>query len=191
MKNNIIKYATIATLAAVSFTACKKDEVATPTPVEQELITTVKLNVTNGEGFNKTFVYKVENGFGSTTQGTVTKDDIVLAPGKQYDVEVTLLNEKKSPAEDVTEEVKNESNDHLFLFQSTPVTGAGSVSFSDGNKDGNGNPLNQKIKFTTATAGTGALTLTLKHEPTNKAATTPDAAGGETDVEAIFNVKLQ
>lgn len=191
MKNNIIKYATIAALATVSFTACKKDEVTTPAPVEQELITTLKLTVTNNEGFNKTFTYKVENGFGSTTHGTVTKDDVVLAPGKQYDVEVTLLNEKETPAEDLTEEVKNESNEHLFLFQSAPITGAGSISFSDGNKDDNGNPLNQKIKFTTATAGTGVLTVTLKHEPTNKAATNPDAAGGETDVEAVFTVKLQ
>lgn len=191
MKNNIIKYATIAALAAVSFTACKKDKVATPTPVEQELITTVKLIVTDGAGFNKTFVYKVENGFGSTSQGTITKDSVLLMPNKSYNVEVQLLNEKSSPAEDVTAEVKNENTEHLFLYQSNPASGAGSLVFSDGNKDDNGNAFNQTGKFKTDAAGNGTLTITLKHQPTNKAATTPDAAGGETDVEAIFNVKLQ
>lgn len=191
MKNNMMKYALIAAIATVFFIACKKDEVITPTPVEQELITTLRLTVTNNEGFNKTFIYKVENGFGSTTQGIVTKDDIVLASDKQYDVEVQLLNEKKTPAEDITEEVKAESNDHLFLFQSVPAAGSGSITFSEGNKDGNGNAFNQKIKFKAGGAGTGAVTITLKHEPTDKAAATPDAAGGETDVEAVFNVKLQ
>ncbi|MBL7684231.1 MAG: hypothetical protein JNK00_12800 [Flavipsychrobacter sp.] len=191
MKNNMMKYALIAAIATVFFIACKKDEVITPTPVEQELITTLRLTVTNNEGFNKTFIYKVENGFGSTTQGIVTKDDIVLASDKQYDVEVQLLNEKKTPSEDITEEVKAESNDHLFLFQSVPAAGSGSITFNEGNKDGNGNAFNQKIKFKAGGAGTGAVTITLKHEPTDKAAATPDAAGGETDVEAVFNVKLQ
>lgn len=191
MNNNIIKYATIATLAAVSFTACKKDKVATPTPVEQELITTVKLVVSDGAGFNKTFVYKVENGFGSTSQGTVTKDSVLLAPNKTYNVEVQLLNEKTSPTTDETVEVKNENTEHLFLYQSSPATGAGSVAFSDGSKDDKGNAFNQTGKFKTDATGNGTLTVTLKHQPTNKAATTPDAAGGETDVEAVFNVKLQ
>lgn len=191
MKNNIIKYATIATLAAVSFTSCKKDKVATPTPVEQELITTVKLVVTDGAGFNKTFVYKVENGFGSTSQGTITKDSVLLTPNKTYNVEVQLLNEKTSPATDETVEVKNENTEHLFMYQSSPASGAGSVAFRDGSKDDKGAAFNQAGKLKTDVAGNGTLTITLKHQPTNKAATTPDDAGGETDVEAIFNVKLQ
>lgn len=191
MKNTFVKFASLTALSAILFTACKKDKVETPAPVEQELITTIKLNVTGDGGFSKTFTYKVENGFGSTTQGNIIKDDIVLAPNKTYNVSVELLNEKVSPVENITEEVVGESDEHLFLFQSNPATGNGAISFSDGSKDANGSPFNQAIKFNTATAGDGALTLTLKHQPTNKAATTPDAAGGETDVEATFAVKLQ
>ncbi len=192
MKSNIIKFSFITVLATLSFTACKKDKVTTPEPVEQELITTVRLKVTKLDDMSiKTFTYKVENGFGSTTQGTVTIDSIILSANKEYNVEVELLNEKENPAEDVTKEVKEESNEHLFIYQSNPTTGNGSIGFGMGNKDGNGNPLNQTIKFLTAGAGKGAITVTLKHEPTNKAATTPDAAGGETDVEATFPVRLQ
>ncbi len=192
MKNNIIRLTALTAFAAISFTACKKDKVTTPEPVEQELITTVRLKVTKLDDMSiKTFTYKVENGFGSTRQGTVTIDSVKLAANKEYSVEVELLNEKETPAEDVTKEVKEESNEHLFVYQSSPTTGNGSIGFGMGNKDGNGNPFNQTIRFLTAGAGKGAITVTLKHEPTNKAATTPDATGGETDVEATFPVVLQ
>ncbi len=191
MKNYNVKSIVITIAVTIFFSACKKDKVETPAPVEQELITTLKLIVTNNEGFNKTFTYKIENGFGSTSQGSIVKDDVVLDAGKTYDVEVQLLNEKKSPAEDVTEEVKEENTAHLFLYESTPVSGSGSLTFSEGNKDNNGSPFNQKIKCAAGGAGNGSLTVTLKHEPANKAASKPDDAGGETDVEAVFTVKLQ
>jgi hypothetical protein len=177
--------------ASVIFTACKKETLPNPEPVEQELITTVRLIVTNNAGFNKTFNYKVDNGFGGTTQGNVQIDDVVLAPGTEYNVEVQVWDESKSPAENITEEVIAESHHHLFIFQSNPATGEGSISFSNGSKDDENEPLNQKITFTTGAAGNGSLTVTLKHEPTNKNAATPDEAGGETDAQAIFPVKLQ
>ncbi len=187
---NILKSASLILASAAIFTACNKPDDA-PKPVEQELITTMKLIVTGSDGFNKTFTYKVENGFGNTTAGSVVKDSIILAANKTYDVEVQLLNEKEEPAENITEEVVAESEEHLFLFQSTPASGAGSITTADGSKDAAGNPLNQKIKFVTGSTGAGALTVTLKHEPTNKNAATPDAAGGETDVEAAYDVTIQ
>lgn len=187
-----IQAAAIILLAASTmFTACKKEQLPTPAPVEQELITTVRLIVTNNSGFNKTFNYKVDNGFGSAAQGNVQIDDVILAPGTEYNVEVQVWDESKDPAENITEEVIEEAHHHLFVFQSNPATGAGSVSFSNGNKDDENEPLNQKITFTTGAAGSGSLTVTLKHEPTNKNAATPDEAGGETDAQAIFPVKLQ
>lgn len=178
---------------ALTFSACKKDNniVANPQPVEQELITTLKLVVTNGAGFNKTFSYKVENGFNNITSTVPEVDEVQLAPGTQYNVEVQVWNEKASPAENVTGEVKTENEAHLFLFSSTPASRAGSVTFSNGSTDDAGKPFNQAITFTTGDAGSGSLTVTLKHEPTDKNATTPDAAGGETDAQAIFPVKIQ
>lgn len=180
----------LSLFAMLSITACNKDKVDNPQPVEQELITTLRLNVTDSTGFNQSFSYKVENGFEDGT-GTITVDTLRLAPQKSYNVTITVLNEKKTPAEDVTAEIIQERNKHLFFFSSNPASGNGSIQFSNGNKDDNNAPFNQTLRFSTGLTGTGALTVTLKHEPTNKNATTATAAGGETDAEAVFPVILQ
>lgn len=185
-----LKTTSIVIAGIILFSACKKND--PPTPDEQELITTLKLNVTGSGGFSKTFVYKIENGFGSTTQGTVQIDTVQLAANTSYHVAATLLNEKADAGEqDVTEEVLTEQDEHLFLYNSTPASGAGSVSTSGGSMDHNGLPFNQTIDFTTGAAGTGTLQVNLMHQPTNKMGTTPATSGGETDVEAIFPVILQ
>ena len=186
---NFIRLAFVFTLSAISFVACKKDKdpiITNPAPVEQEVITTLRLVVTNSAGFNKTFNYKVSNGFNSTTPATPVIDDVVLSPNTTYNVSVEVWNEEETPAEDVTEEVKEENKEHLFVLESNPTSGAGSIAFSNGSKDDDGAPLNQTIDFTTDAAGNGTLTVTLKHEPTDKNATTADAVGGETDAKAIF-----
>lgn len=191
MKNTFVKFVALTFLAATTFAACKKvDNETAPVPEEQELITTVKLLLTDGSGNTKTYAYKVENGFGDNP-GTVSVDTLVLEPNKSYDAEVLVLNEKENPAEDITEEVLAENEEHLFVFESAPATGNGSVAMADGSKDAAGKAFNQKIKLTASTTGKGGLTVTLKHLPTNKAATTASAAGGETDAEAIFPVKIQ
>jgi hypothetical protein len=103
-------------------------------------------------------------------------------------VEVFILNETKTPAENITEEVISESADHLFIYESNP---AELLTFSNGSKDAANIPFNQRIVFTSGAAGNGELLVTLKHLPTNKAATKAADAGGETDVEASFVVKVQ
>lgn len=174
---------------AVAFSACNKK--TTPKPVEQELITTVKLLVTNGAGFVQTFIYKVENGIGSTTTGTIRIDTIKLAPSTTYSVTTELYNEKTTPAENITNEVLDEKNAHLFLYQSVSASGAGSITFSNGSKDGNNLPFNQTITFATGSAGDGSLQVNLIHEPTNKNGASPDLSGGETDAQAVYPVKIQ
>lgn len=175
----------IATLSII-FTACNKKDV--PIPDEQELITTMKLSVTDGGSFSKTFIYKIENGFGSTTQGTVQIDTIALAANTTYSVTAELFNEKADPIENTTDEILQEQDEHLFLYQSTPASGAGSIAFSKGSKDHNGLPFNQTITFTTGNAGAGRLQIDLMHQPTNKNGITPDVSGGETDAEAVYPV---
>lgn len=181
-------------VAMILFVAsCKKDDdiIANPEPVEQELITRVTVNITGSGGFDQSFSYSIENGFGGTTPGTISIDTIKLDTNKQYDVSVSVWNDKEQPAEDVTEEVKEENLEHLFFWQSDPATGAGSISFSNGSKDDNGEPLNLTGTITTGAIGNGTLTVTLKHEPTDKGASSASAAGGETDAEAVFPVSLQ
>lgn len=189
MKKQIISAVILIALSATAFTACKKKE--QPVPAEQEVITTMKLNVTDTANVTRTFIYKIENGFGNTSAGTVQIDTVKLQPNRTYTVTTTLYNEKANPVEDITEEVLAEKEAHLFLFISTPATGAGSIGFTNGSKDANNAPFNQTITFTTGSAGTGTLQVNLMHEPTNKSGLTTAASGGETDAEANFPVKIQ
>jgi hypothetical protein len=169
--------------------SCKKN--AAPVPDQQELITTIKIQmVEEFSSFMQTFQYKVENGFGGTA-GTISIDTLKLKPNTKYDVVLVVLNEKANPVENITTEILEKDNEHLFVFASNPNSGNGSVAVSAGNFDKNGLPLNQSFKLSTSTAGSGTFKITLMHNPTNKNGLSPETAGGETDLDATFPVVLQ
>ena len=190
MKNQIIRTSILAILFAGIISSCNK-KTDPPTPDEQELITTIKIQVIEEfSSFVQTFEYKVENGFGGAG-GTVKIDTLKLKPDTKYDAVLTVLNEKATPAEDITKEIIEESNAHLFLMKSEPTSGNGSISVGQGNKDKDGNPLNQTFKLTTATSGKGTFRIALLHQPIDKKATVVENAGGETDLDAIFPVLIQ
>lgn len=189
MKKQTFKILSVVTILTLAFAACKKDNA--PVPDEQELITTVKLTVTSGSTFNKEFIYKVENGFTSGTPGIIQIDTVALPAGQTYNAALTVMNEKADPVEDITEEILEKDQEHLFLFLSEPSTGAGSLIVSDGSKDRDGKPFNQTFKISAAAAGTGKFTIYLMHDPVNKAGTTPALSGGETDAQVTFPVLLQ
>jgi len=190
MNTKIIFRAALALIAATTlFSSCKKND--PPVPDEQELITTVKVTLTNSAtGFNKSFQYKIENGFNNTSPGTVQIDTIQLPAGQSFTAAMTILNEKANPVENITDEIFEKDYEHLFLYQSDPATGAGSIAATDGSKDENGKPFNQSITWTTGAAGTGTMSIHLMHQPVNKEGTTPETAGGETDAYAVFPVTL-
>lgn len=167
-------------------TACNK--VDDPIVEEHELITTARITFTN-TGNTQSFSYRVENGFGSN--GKVSIDTIRLEANTSYGVAVQLLNESKRPVEDVTTEVIAEQLEHLFLYRSTPASGAGALTFSDGNKDSGGQPFNLTGTLTSGVTGRGSLELFLIHQPVNKSGTTPETANGGTDVQAAFPVIVQ
>lgn len=194
MNKQLSRYGTalLITAAVATFSSCSKDKVETPNPDEQELITTLRLDLTPASGgATQQFVYKVENGMGSSTPGTIRIDTIKLAPVTTYNAVIVVLNEKAQPVQDVTGEVISEKDEHLFFLAGSPATGAGSVSTSGGSVDGAGKPFNQAFTLTSGAAGSGSFTITLIHEPTDKNATTAAAAGGETDAEGTFPVRIQ
>lgn len=183
-------FGTVALASLLTFSACNKDDVKTPSVDEPELITTLRLDVTGSSG-TQSFKYKVENGIGSTTPGTIQIDTVKLSPNTTYSVAVAVLNEKAQPVENTTDEIIGEKDEHLFFLSSDPASGAGSLSVSGGSLDNNGKPFNQTFTMNTGAAGSGAFTVTLIHQPTNKEATSTAGAGGETDAEGVFPVKLQ
>jgi hypothetical protein len=190
MNKTIFKIAALFLFMAFISSCDKNDD---GVPVEQELITTIKLTLTNtaNAADTRTYTYKVENGFSSNTPGIVIADTLQLAAGAAYSTGIQVLNEKVSPVEDITTEILEEQLRHLFLFVSTPASGAGSVGFNNGNKDTGGKPFNQTGILEAGSAGSGTLTLYLIHEPTNKSGTTPNEAGGETDAAATYPIRIQ
>lgn len=170
--------------------ACSKDD--TPQPEEQELITTLRMKLTDTAGVANTFTYKVENGFGSTSPGTVQVDTVALSSGATYNAELSVLNEKASPAEDLTPEIISESDDHLFFLDIARSTGATGLllTITDMSADSQNRIFAQKFNVIAGAAGSGTFTITLLHQPTNKSAGSAASAGGETDLEAVYPVRI-
>lgn len=170
----------------INFYSCKKDKPA-PVPDEQELITTLKIRVTDSAGFAQTFQYKIVNGY-NTGNPNVQIDTLKLPANKRLYADLSVLDESKTPIDDITAEILEKSDEHLFVFQSTPTN---LLQVVEGNKDTKGQALNQSFVLNSGNAGSGSFQVHLLHLPTNKNGTTVQSAGGETDLEATFPVFLQ
>ncbi|WP_299122789.1 type 1 periplasmic binding fold superfamily protein [uncultured Winogradskyella sp.] len=181
-----IKYLFIAILSSTFFMACSDDD--TPVLVnEEEVITTVQLTlIPVGSGDTVIFESKDLDADGPNAPVITTMGSINAS--SDYIGTVKFLNELEDPAEDITEEVADEADEHQ-VFYSFSGNSNSSVGYSDADEDGN--PIGLSINFNSGTAATGnTVTITLRHEPTKDASGVSDGditnAGGETDVEATF-----
>jgi len=160
------------------FISCDKDE--DPELIEeQELITTVVLNITSDGAANQTVRWNMD------TNQTPT---ISLQANQQYQVSVSFLDESDpADTEDITEEVKEEADEHQVFYEFSGV----SISYTSGQgdvSDSANNPLYVNSIWTASSAGTGTARVYLIHEPTTKTSTSRGGFGGETDVEVDFTV---
>ena len=128
---------------------------------------------------------------------------ILLVPSTTYNLSITLVNnlaDATQPEYDVTEEVREEADEHMFffgwnenLFSDPAGTGnienaLGSVSYRD--EDANRLPLGLETKWTTSLSSVGELRIILKHQPDLKSEQS-DARTGETDLDVIFPVIVE
>jgi hypothetical protein len=161
--------------------ACNRDD-DDNNPNEEELITSVILTFTAPGGANTSFSFKDTDGDGGADP---VVQNITLAAATNYTLAVKFLDESNpADVEDITVEVEEESADHLVCF--TTEGGVPQPTIDD--TDGNGKPLGLSSKVVTTTAGTGKITVSLKHQPDKNAAT--PCSTGDTDVEATFNVAI-
>lgn len=182
MKNKYLHIFFLAAVVVGLSTACKKD---TPEVNEEELITTVELKFTEVGTTNvSTFKFRDPDGEGGAPP--VQFDNIILAPNKAYNMALTLSDESKTPAEDITQEVREEGGDHQFYF----VPSAVNVTVSNLDTDAGGLPLGLSSRWTTTTVSTGTVKVVLKHKPGIKAAADPISIG-DTDIELDFVTKVQ
>lgn len=169
-------------LSTMVICSCSED----PKPVnEEELITTLVVDlITPGSLDNLQLQFFDEDGDGAIDPIT-TPALAQLTSGKTYVALLTLKNESVVPADDITREINEEKNDHLFCFA---VTGT-DVTIAYNDEDDNGNPIGLSTTWTAGNAGTsGQVQITLRHQPGTKDGTCPGS--GDTDIEVTFNVQI-
>ncbi|MEN8857500.1 MAG: type 1 periplasmic binding fold superfamily protein [Flavobacteriaceae bacterium] len=157
---------------------------------EEEVITTVTATLTPvGGGTIITLQSRDLDGDGPNDPVITISGN--LAPNTTYSGAIEVLNETVTPAENITEEVEEEGDEHQFFF--TPTNNVVTVAYAD--MDINGDPIGIEFTLRTTNASSGNLTVTLIHEPNKNAAGVSSGditnAGGETDAEATFAIGVQ
>ena len=186
----------VLTIAALALTvACNPDEM-TDDENPEEVITTVTLTFTPGTGSD------VVASFVDLQDGNPTVDPITLSDAEDYTLTVEFLNELEDPAEDITEEIMDEDDEHQVFFTGGAVSTLVTHAYDD--QDGGGLPVGLDNTITTDAVGTDTLTVTLRHLPPEGgeavkvagmaetvAAEGFGAIGGDTDVSVDFDLTVQ
>lgn len=171
-------------------TSCDDDD---PDPVdEEELITTLKI-VLEPVGKNQTVT-----GTFSDTDGDggnpPTANTLRLEANTTYNATITLLDETKTPAANLTSEVEEESDEHELFYQTLDNL---VLAITKTDRDNSQRPLGLKAQVVTTTTSSGKLRITLKHQPNLKVgANEPNReqtglTRGETDIQAEFPVIVE
>jgi hypothetical protein len=185
MKTN--KFLPLILIFILSTSSCSKDDESTPEPVnEEELITTLEVTLMNND-LSSIVKLTMKDLDGDGPNAPVITVSGNLISGTSYDGVVKVLNESEFPPEDITLEVEEEDLEHQFFFT---VGGGLDVTTSYSNFDSAGNNLGTELKLEAGSVSNGTLTVTLRHEPAKPNTGLADA-GGETDIEATFNVSIE
>lgn len=178
-------------LAAVLLVSCGDD----PQPAnEEELITTLTVTLTSSGGAPITMTFKDLDGSGPGTPTYTYSsggNEAILLTSTTYAASLTLLNESVTPSENITTEIEEEADEHLFCFQKTGLSGL-SINYADTEADYIGSgvlPVGLTTTWTTTSESSGAVKITLRHQPGTKNGDCPGS--GDTDIEVTFNIVIQ
>jgi hypothetical protein len=186
---------------SLTFVACDSDD-----PEKEdvpELITKVTLTFTPTGGGSAVVVTAADpDGLGLLP--LEVDGPIQLAKNTSYSLSIALINELADPSApeyNITEEVSEEGDEHMFFFSwtgnafSNPA-GNGNVdnrndvvNYED--EDVNGLPLGLETSWTSTDVATnGLFTVILKHQPDLKTSTS-DSSVGETDLDIWFEIEVE
>ena len=178
---------------------CKKDD---PKPENiPEAITKATLTFTPAGGAAVIVTATDPDGDGPLPR--TLSGPINLVKNVSYTLKITLINELAKPTDpeyDITAEVEEEADEHIFFFAWTNntfsnPTGNGNVdNRSDAvnyvDRDTKGLPLGLETSWTTINAtGSGTFQVMLKHQPDLKSATSK-STDGESDLDVTFNLTV-
>ena len=169
----------LALLAQTLFFAACKDK---SDDTVEENITKVVVSLTGG-GQVREFKWEDADGPG----GNAPKVDSILLPQSLAGTANTLLGELRifDGATEVTEEIRTEKNEHLFVYK---LTGTALAQLAYDDVDGNNEKFGLKTRWVVNT-GTGTVNIKLYHEPTSKFDL--NNPGGEVDFDVTFPLRIQ
>lgn len=188
MKNNLNKIILMAFAMAITVSACKKDDDDVTKPADtndEELITTVKFLVTDTENPSTQYVFQYRDVDGLGGNAPII-DTIKLNADKVYAVEILLLDETKIPFDTISNEVLEESADHLFIFE--PASSNLNITINDFDDNTPPLPLGLLSTWSTGAAINSSIKVSLKHQPGIK---NGDPTRGETDIEVVMPVEIK
>lgn len=187
-------------LSLALFTACDDDE---PTREDTpEMITRVTLTFTPYSGGSPVIV-TASDPDGEGVRDIEVSGPINLVAETSYILSIEMANELapvSDPAYDITEEVREEGDQHMLFFAWTnnlfsDPTGNGNidnrsdaVNYED--EDERGLPLGLETSWTTGGQAFGTFRIMLKHQPELKTETST-AGMGETDLDVEFDINVQ
>lgn len=183
-----IKFLSVLFVSSLLFVGCNNNDDDTPEPVnEEEVITTLTVTlIPQGGGDPISWASRDLDGDGPNDPVIAVSGP--LAANTTYDGVVILLNETEDPAENITEEVEEEDDEHQMFYI---VSGGLNVTTDYTNFDGDGNPLGTQFTLETGEASNGTVNVVLRHEPKKPNDGSLGDAGGETDISVNFSVTVQ
>lgn len=184
IKNTFYALAALVIITA-SLHSCKP-ETNNCDNCETELITTVIVALTDSAtGAVTHFVFRDLDGDGANAP--VQFDTIKVLANHTYTGSLLVLDESKSPADTISNEILEEANDHQFFFHSHDVTVG--FTYLDFDSHAPPMPIGLSTKWTIgSTTGNGKVHILLKHQPGIKDG---NEATGETDLDIDFNALVQ
>ena len=172
-------------LLTLAMLGCSDDDTTPEVINDEELITTVILTLTPDSGDQVVLTTIDLDGDGPDEPVTTVVGS--FSENTQYQGAVQFLNETEDPAEDITQEVIEEADEHQVFYT---ISEGLNIQTTYEDQDSQGNPLGVQITLSTGTASEGSLTVILRHEPV-KPNDGLDSAGGETDISTSFEVSIQ
>ena len=172
---------------AVVISACRKNRGESN---DEEILTTFTLTfIPTTGGTPLIFEYDDPDGPGGVNP---SQDEIILAANKSYEVSVQLLNKTTNPDADITTEIIDESDAHRFYYE--PSAGS-NINVTDLDLDTDGLPLGITSTWSTTSAATGIMKITLRHYPGNPpgklASDAVNSSKSVTDVEIEFATRVE
>ncbi|WP_080054243.1 hypothetical protein [Spirosoma aerolatum] len=166
--------------------SCNKEEQSVAPTIDNESLTTATLQLTNKANSADVVTATVDN---LDKSADFSKATLNLKANTTYSGVILLSDKSQTPATDVTAEIKDRQNIHLFVYTPSP-TSLLTVTITD--KDTNPSPGPYPIGLTydvkTTTAGTGSLNVVLRHQPNSKNGT---ATPGSSDLDTTFPVVIK